>query len=98
MYNTHRPLRQLHFPYLLGLRARENLRSVVVHNGHFLSSNCSGPAVLEYQVISFRYGNINVFLYIRTMGGNEKIILVYSYIRVTLDLFLVDTYCTYKYH
>ena len=29
LYNTHRPLRELHFPSVLGLRARKNFRSVV---------------------------------------------------------------------
>ena len=30
MYNIHRPLRELHFPEILGLRARKHLRSVVI--------------------------------------------------------------------
>ena len=29
MYNSHRPLRKLHFPQLIGLRVRKNRRSVV---------------------------------------------------------------------
>ena len=47
------------------------------------SSNCSGPTfLLENQVISFVYCNTNAFFYIRTMGGNEKIVFFrYSCVR-----------------
>ena len=44
------------------------------------SSSCSGPALEEYQVISFRCCNIDVFVTLG-QGGNENDCFLYILIR-----------------
>ena len=78
MCNTRRPRRELHFPYQLGFRDRKRLRFAVVIKGNFRDTWYLGcPALPENQVISFRCKS-NVFLYIRTKGGNEDVVFFRS--------------------
>ena len=111
VYNTHRPLGQVHFPSLLilelYLRARKKIRSAVAltsfwhasqHNCG--SSSCSSPALMEYQVISFRYYYLSIPLFFFTLGPGLAIKIVfssdtYSWAFLWHYFLEIRTYCTY---